>query len=171
MTAGTRNILLILTAALAAYGWKYKEQAATMETLKLRYFTPAEFGVSLPFLDPALLVGLDNLRAALGHSVAISPAAGSLYRPGDLTSQHGKGKAADIMLPAGSDLARAFAIAQTIPEFGGVGVYPYWKPTPGLHVDTRPRVAGKLATWGDIGTGGRHEYVSAAATLARAGLA
>lgn len=89
---------------------------------------------------------------ALGITTSISPVTGATIRFSDRyhTSQHYYGRAIDVMLnlPVGAKpllhLTSA-AIQAKIVGFTGIGVYPDWKPFPGLHLDTRP---GKLAQWG-----------------------
>ena len=80
-----------------------------------------------------------------------------------------------IMVQSG--VGEGFEAARDLRLFSGIGVYPFWKPRPGLHLDVRhlsamnpTKGATPLtpATWGAVlGAGGRQEYVSAAAALAR----
>ena len=51
-------------------------------------------------------------------------------------SMHYEGRAFDVMFPK-SKLATAWLTAIRFPKWGGVGAYPFWKPDPGLHLDTR----------------------------------
>ena len=51
-------------------------------------------------------------------------------------SLHYEGRAFDVMFPR-SALATAWLTALRFPKWGGVGAYPYWRPDPGLHLDTR----------------------------------
>ena len=148
-----------------------------------RYFAAREFGVWVNRVHPALLFALDVLRDTLGAPVVISPAAGSLGRRlGGSSSLHnvdvfGMVYAADVLLPLSWGVAEGFDAARNVRLFSGIGVYPFWKPRPGLHVDVRHLSAVnptkgatplKPATWGAVrGAGGRQEYVSAAAALAR----
>lgn len=148
-----------------------------------RYFAAREFGVWANRVHPALLFALDVLRDTLGSPVVISPAAGSLGRRlGGSSSLHnvdvfGMVYAADVLLPMAWGVAEGFEAARNVRLFSGIGVYPFWKPRPGLHVDVRHLSAVnptkgatplKPATWGAVrGAGGRQEYVSAAAALAR----
>lgn len=55
----------------------------------------------------------------------------------DGKSWHYKGRAFDVMFPR-NRLATAWLTAMRFPEWGGIGVYPFWRPDPGLHLDTRP---------------------------------
>lgn len=148
-----------------------------------RYFAAREFGVWANRVHPALLFALDVLRDTLGAPVAISPAAGALGRRlGGSSSLHnvdvfGMVYAADVLLPLSWGVAEGFDAARNVRLFSGIGVYPFWKPRPGLHVDvrhlsavnpTRGATPLKPATWGAVrGAGGHQEYVSAAAALAR----
>ena len=51
-------------------------------------------------------------------------------------SMHYRGRAFDVMFPKNA-LAAAWFTAMRFAKFGGVGAYPFWKPDPGLHLDTR----------------------------------
>lgn len=128
-------------------------------TLSLDNFSPSEFGIWWPFMDKDLLLGLDQLRKNIGQSIVISPVNGALGRNDNEqdSSYHnvlkwGKVRAADIQFPElrekSMTLEDIYSHAIRIPQFGGVGVYPGWKPYPGLHVDTRSRKSdGSVAKW------------------------
>lgn len=146
-----------------------------------RYFSAGEFGAWVNRVHPALLFALDVLRDTLGSTLSISPAAGALGRwLGGSSSLHnvdvfGMVYAADVLLPLSWGVAEGFDAARNVRLFSGIGVYPFWKPRPGLHVDVRHLSALnpskgatplRPATWGGVrGAGGRQEYVSAAAAL------
>ena len=148
-----------------------------------RFFARREFGAWVNRIHPALLFALDVLRDTLNAPVVISPAAGSLGRRlGGSSSLHnvdvfGMVYAADVLLPLSWGVEEGFDAARNVRLFSGIGVYPFWKPRPGLHLDVRhlsavnpSKGATPLspATWGAVrGAGGRQEYVSAAAALAR----
>ena len=148
-----------------------------------RFFAPHEFGAWLNRIHPALLFALDVLRDTLNAPVVISPAPGALGRRlGGSSSLHnvdvfGMVYAADVLLPLSWGVGDGFEAARDLRLFSGIGVYPFWKPRPGLHLDVRHLSAmnpskGSTplspATWGAVpGAGGRQEYVSAAAALAR----
>lgn len=148
-----------------------------------RFFAPHEFGAWLNRVHPALLFALDVLRDTLNAPVVISPAAGALGRRlGGSSSLHnvdvfGMVYAADVLLPVSWGVEEGFEAARDLRLFSGIGVYPFWKPRPGLHLDVRhlsamnpSKGATPLmpATWGAVlGAGGRQEYVSAWAALAR----
>ena len=147
------------------------------------HFTAEEFGPWAGRIHPALLYGLDVLRETLRGPVVISPAPGSLGRRlGGSKSLHnvdvfGMVFAADVLLPLSCGVTEGYEAALNVRLFSGVGVYPFWKPRPGLHVDVRHASAVNPSkgatplnptTWGAVpGAGGRQEYVSAAAALAR----
>lgn len=126
-------------------GWGYR----TM-TLKLRHFTPGEFGGSWPLLNTDLLLKLDEFRDRLGSRVLISPAPGALIRPaGGSEGQHIYGRAADVMIPD-APLVTAYKVAKEV-GFTGIGVYPHWRPHKGLHLDVRPdRLPGSPAQWAGL---------------------
>lgn len=148
-----------------------------------RFFAPHEFGAWLNRVHPALLFALDVLRDTLNAPVVISPAAGALGRRlGGSSSLHnvdvfGMVYAADVLLPLAWGVGEGFEAARDLRLFSGIGVYPFWKPRPGLHLDVRHLSAMnpskgatplRPATWGAVlGAGGRQEYVSASAALAR----
>jgi len=51
-------------------------------------------------------------------------------------SLHYRGQAFDLMFPKNA-LATAWLTALRFGRWGGIGAYPFWKPDPGLHLDTR----------------------------------
>ena len=146
-----------------------------------RWFSRGEFGAWADMMHPALVFALDVLRDTLGAPVAISPAAGSLGRWGGTSKSlhdvdvHGRVYAADVLLPLTCGIDWGLDAARDLRLFSGIGVYPFWKPRAGLHLDVRhlsPRNPSKgatplkPATWGGVpGAGGRQEYISAAAAL------
>jgi len=134
--------------------------------VKLKYFSTSEFGVWWPFLADKLLYGLDAFRDALGVPVRISPASGAIGRTGKdaENSQHyllddGKLKAIDVLIPENIDLSHAYNIAKSLGIFTGIGVYPDWKPSHGLHLDTREdKTADNPATWSGLETADGQVY-------------
>ena len=146
-----------------------------------RWFARDEFGAWADMMHPALLFALDVLRDELNAPVVISPANGSLgRRMGKATSLHnvelhGMVYAADVLLPVSCGIDWGFDAARSLRLFSGIGVYPFWKPRAGLHLDVRHLAATYPAkgvtprypaTWGGVpGAGGRQEYISAAAAL------
>ena len=147
------------------------------------WFARDEFGEWADMMHPGLLFALDVLRDALNALVVISPAYGSLGRRMGMSTSlhnvdfHGMVYAVDVLLPMGWGAAEGFDAARGLRLFSGIGVYPFWKPRAGLHLDVRHLSAVnpskgatplRPATWGAVrGAGGRQEYVSAAAALAR----
>jgi len=73
-------------------------------------------------------------------------------------SMHYLGRAADVYAPEIS-LAGFWLTALRLP-FTGVGIYPYWRPHPGLHLDQRPVLAGASRTlwWRD--KTGSYQYLN-----------
>lgn len=143
----------------------------------LQYFTREEFGDWLFYMSPRLLVMLDVFRHRWHAPVAISPVDGALGRhAGDSTTQHnvdvyGEVRAADL-LPNGmdtrEDMERAIRLAQSL-GFTGIGIYPDWKPSPGLHLDVRhEKKPGHPAIWGAVKTREGQKYVSPVVALERA---
>ena len=146
-----------------------------------RWFARDEFGEWADMMHPGLLFALDVLRDKLGAAVVISSARGSLGRRlAGSSSLHnvdvfGMVYAADVLLPLSWGVAESFDAARHVRLFSGIGVYPFWKPRAGLHLDVRhlsPRNPSKgatplkPATWGGVpGAGGLQEYISAAAAL------
>lgn len=149
------------------------------------WFEPAEFGQWWPWMCPGLVAGLDVLRGELGVPLEISPANGSLGRlagsEGSLhnVERHGLCYAADVLIPASWPVDDAFYLAQRLKIFSGIGVYPFWKPRAGLHLDMRhlapqnptPGVVPRApSTWGAVRDKfGKQIYVTAAEALAKWG--
>lgn len=149
------------------------------------WFEPAEFGQWWPWMCPGLVAGLDVLRGELGAPLEISPAKGSLGRweggQGSLhnVERHGLCYAADVLIPASWPVDEAFFLAQRLKIFSGIGVYPFWKPRAGLHLDmrhlapqnpTRGRVPQSPSTWGAVRDKfGKQIYVTASEALAKWG--
>lgn len=126
--------------------------------IDLRYFAPDEFRNWWGQMSPRLLVLLDVLRYSWGQPIIVSPAEGALGRHDAGESQHnidqwGEVRAADVM-PDG--IGRASQVRQCVEDarvlgFTGIGVYPHWSPSPGLHLDVREsRDLGDPATWGAL---------------------
>jgi len=129
----------------------------------LYYFKPYEFGDWLDHMDPRLLVLLDVFRHRWDKSLVIMMNGridGRLgrHKGEDHDSQHnidrwGEVRAADCFvsgLNTRADSARAFLLAKEI-GFTGIGIYPDWMPSPGMHFDTRrDRRPGDPAHWGAV---------------------
>jgi len=123
---------------------------------KLKWFTPSEFGKSLPFLNNNLLLNLDKFRTLTNSPIYISPAEGSLFRFGNVdSSQHCVGNAADIFIDTILSFPELKNLAQQA-GFSGIGIYPHWKwakypMAKGMHVDVRPlRTPINPALWAGI---------------------
>lgn len=125
--------------------------AASIDWSRVSNFTPPEFYGQLTRLDAGVVFALQKLRDKIGR-IIISPIGAQAIareRPGswhDVTG--GKlSKAIDIM-PIDATLETLYEAAKTIPEIGGIGLYPDWDPYPGAHIDLRERKpGGGLATW------------------------
>jgi hypothetical protein len=126
---------------------------------------------------PSLRDGAERLAARVhraGGRLFISPAPGAIGRQaGAATTQHnsdrwGEVRAVDLMVE-GVKLADAVAMARGLGLFSGIGAYPDWRPSPGLHVDVRAdRVATDPALWGAVNLGAGQTYTTLAAALDRA---
>jgi len=143
----------------------------------------------LGLMSPRLLVLLDLFRwrlltEGLAHGVEVSPASGAVGRRlgPDASSQHnvdrwGEVRAIDVLPRWGAqDHRQATETLHKAMEVGvecgftGVGVYPHWRPRPGLHVDVRQdRQPGDPATWGAVLKDGRQFYVGVDEALASVG--
>lgn len=116
---------------------------------------------------PGAAVGAGCAARYVGFPVVISPAAGSLGRRlGGSSSLHnvdvfGMVYAADVLLPLSWGVEEGFDAACNVRLFSGIGVYPFWKPRPGLHVDVRhlstvnPTKECDAVEAGDVGRGAR----------------
>lgn len=148
---------------------------------KPMWFAREEFGAWADGMHPALLFALEVLRDALNAPVAISPAKGALGRRIGVSTSlhnvqfHGQVYAADVLLPSSCGVDYGFDVARALRLFSGIGVYPFWRPRAGLHLDVRHLAATNPtkgatprhpATWGGVvSAGGRQEYISASAAL------
>lgn len=124
----------------------------------MQYFRPEEFHGWYADLGEGLKTKLDAFRSLWGRAVIVSPhpkAVGRHLGP-DNTSKHNidyweEVLAVDVM-PTGvrgqDDMEHAAACAVEA-GFTGIGVYPFWSPRPGLHLDDRP-FDGRIHTWAGI---------------------
>jgi len=159
-----------LVGGLALHWFK---RGTDRDSLKLRYFSREEFGQYWHLMSVEQLVKLDEFRHRLGYPVLVSPAPGAIGRPiigaEDEAAEsgveksyhnylvHGEIMATDVMPvpPGGASVAerqRWVEVARQV-GFRGIGLYPDWKPRPGLHLDTRPVSAlsgGVVATWSGV---------------------
>jgi len=115
--------------------------------LRVEHFTEKENWGDASKMDKTLLWALDHLRKIAGAPIVIHCG----YAEGGHTngSYHYKGMAADLHIGRIS-LVDQFLIASSIPEFMGIGTYPFWN-NPGLHLDVRPTA--QRATWGQNASG------------------
>ena len=154
---------------------QYGSGTVRVRTVQIRYFTPNEFLGFWALMDKSLLALLDEFRHRWGAPVRISPAQGAVgrtYGSGFHNyRKHGSVKAVDVF-PEGLrtkedyDRAREILVAVKgdlgIPDIG-IGLYPDWKPAPGLHIDVGDR--GKddgIGEWSGLATGpnGEQQYFS-----------
>lgn len=145
--------------------------------IDLRYFDPDEFREWWPHMSLRLLVLLDSLRHQWGAGITVSPVTGALGRHnGDSDpTQHnidrwGEVRAADVFL-SGMDCRstanRAVGLAMRT-GFTGCGVYPHWRPSPGMHLDVRTSAEpGEPALWGMVDDGQGQYQVSLEKALER----
>lgn len=162
------RVFLWILAGLFAIG---ALKAVTKPTLN--HFTPLEFGPWWLVMSNDLLVKLDEFRERWGAPVSISAATGALGReiqdeePNSATQHNvlrwGEVRAADVIpkgMDTGADRQRAYRIARDI-GFTGIGVYPDWKPGPGLHLDVRSsRQADNPSLWTGLNIDGSQQYVA-----------
>lgn len=163
----SKTLLYIGLAGAAGY---YFMKAANKPSLE--FFSPLEFNIWYPAMDNKLLLGLDELRRRWGHPIMISSALGALGRKeGNEKSWHfprnGIVHAADIMPTKDGkgltpkELTQFYNLVRSMNWFSGVGVYPDWKPYPGLHLDTRTdRMADNPAKWAGVQTASGQKYVA-----------
>jgi len=140
-------------------GFSLLDSIFETKPMQLRYFTAAEFGEWWPLMSTELLTKLDEFRHQLGVPVRISPASGALgRRMGMATSQHnvdlwGEVRAVDVMFE-GVSLERGYQVAKEV-GFSGIGAYPDWKPSKGMHLDVRQA---PLALWSGVLESGKQVY-------------
>lgn len=138
---------------------------------ELKHFTEHEFGKWWAFMRPELLSAIDEFREMWDRPVVIRfpwdgpDVAGRLGRPGDggsdhNVSLHGEVRAIDCF-PLGmatrQDMERAVGIAERC-GINAIGIYPHWKPSPGMHLGQRPGTKA-VAHWGGIRADGEQEIV------------
>jgi hypothetical protein len=64
------------------------------------------------------------------------------------------------------DMERAIALAERV-GFNAIGVYPMWKPSPGLHLGQRPDTH-RVAHWGGVRDDGEQAIVPLVVALEQA---
>lgn len=124
----------------------------------LTHFKPYEFRGWWDHMDPKLLTLLDEFRDRLGFPVVISPAKGAIgrQRGPTATTQHnidrwGVVRAVDVLPQLGRRYrSMALDLAKEV-GFTGIGVYPDWSPSWGMHLDVRrDREPGDPALWSGL---------------------
>lgn len=140
---------------------------------ELKHFDRWEFGKWWGDMRPELLRAVDEFRDSWGMPFIIRfrwdgpDVAGRLgrHQGPDGTSdhnidRHGEVRAIDCF-PLGmdtrQDMERAVALAERC-GINAIGVYPHWKPSPGLHLGQRPE-SSRTAHWGGIRDDGEQEIV------------
>ena len=129
------------------------------KTLILKHFKESEFKGYWGYMSKDLLLKLDEFREKLGSAVSISTAIGGIGRHDNSGSyhnidKHGQVLAVDVMISSDVSLDYAAKIAKDV-GFSGIGVYPHWRPSHGLHLDLR---ADSLSWRGFIAQSGKQEY-------------
>lgn len=122
-----------------------------------RYFTRGEFAckgrgccMGAAPVSEILVKALDTLRERVGGPLRVNSGFRCIRhnrRVGSSDkSQHPRGTAADIALPAGYTVEQFKRLAETVPAFGagGIGIY-HW----GLHLDIVPDEDGTPRRWDD----------------------
>lgn len=164
----------VIAALVGFYLWRGKSRP------QLRYFTASEFGPYWPLMNAELLQLIDAFRHELGYPVAISPVPGAIGRPvigADQVNQeeknsgswhnwftHGQVYAIDLMPmpPGGATAAERQRWRDVARRLGarGIGIYPDWKPRPGIHLDMRTdRTADNPAEWAGVLLDGKQVLV------------
>lgn len=99
------------------------------------HFAPSEWPDDPNRVAPDLVRLMDAVRSEAGVPIHIH-AAWSLSGHG-AGSLHGQGRAVDFHFAPGLEPAAEFALLAAF-GFGGIGLYPEWRPRHGWHVDLRP---------------------------------
>jgi len=140
----------------------------------MKYFTPEEFHGHYERLDPELKEMLDNFREQWGDVVNISPHPDAVGRTDGNGfhnyKKHGSVKAVDV-LPAGfygpAAFKRGFAAAVSSGA-RGIGIYPDWRPQPGMHIDVgqrKGRSVDYVAKWSAFRIDGQQRYFNISRAL------
>lgn len=148
------------------------------KAVHLYYFSHDEFRSWASDMSPRLLVLLDLFRHRWGQPVMVSPHQDALGRRGmgDSLSDHnydrwGEVRGIDVMplrMSTPEAMQRAVKLATGL-GFTSIGLYPHWRPRPGLHLGVRhSNRPGFPATWGAVRKDGRQTYVSLAEALEQA---
>jgi hypothetical protein len=102
-------------------------------------------------MSPELLVRSDVFRELLGYPVIASPAEGAIGRHArESTSGHNIDRYLEVQatdfMPEIIEPEKWIWAAKKA-GFRGIGIYPHWKPKPGIHLDVKE---GPFRTWGAI---------------------
>jgi len=149
--------------------------------IDIRFFEPSEFNRGsekwFDLMSVRLLVLLDTFRLNYSSFVLVSPHPSAVGRRDDSSSQHniakwGEVRAVDV-LPSGMNgrtaMRQAIAMAKEI-GLTGIGIYPDWEPSPGLHLDVRQNQQPlDPVLWGGVDDGSGQYYVDVETALKRAG--
>lgn len=98
-------------------------------------FVPEEFQDDPERCSPIMILTMNRLRRLSGMPIIIHQcwaADGHSER-----SYHYTGQAVDFHFAKGMTSLEEFAAVCAVPDFMGVGFYPFWSPRPGWHVDLR----------------------------------
>jgi hypothetical protein len=128
----------------------------SIKFFKYTEFSAPEDSESGLLMNHYLIMTLDELAQITGHEVIIHPNGGFSFKGHSDGSFHYHGMAADFHFgwsrsigalrpdkerntgPWKLSVREQAKIILGMGKFGGVGVYPEWKPVPGFHVDVRP---------------------------------
>lgn len=137
------------------------QRASALYWGQIKYFSKDEFNDELENLDAQIILTLEKLREKVGR-IMISPAEGAITRkkPGSMHDiSNGRLSLAIDVMPIDVSLKKFYDAARQLPEIGGIGLYPDWRPYPGAHIDLRKRKNnGLLATWAGVNVDGEQVY-------------
>jgi hypothetical protein len=134
----------------------------------VKYFTDPEFHGWVDYVEPSVLLGLDDLREALGCPLFLSDDPGGICRRAGPNSQsdhnidvHSKTRAVDGYIPDDFTYRQFYDKALEC-GFNAIGLYTGWPSgRRGFHVGIRPGLEkGKVARWAGIWStqSNSHEY-------------
>ena len=103
--------------------------------LHVEHFNVTENWGSPYKMNVYLIFYVDLFRSLLGYPVDVYNAYET--RGHSPTGMHPKGRAVDCSPAQEVSLVDAFMTAMRLP-FSGVGLYKWWKPRAGLHLDVKP---------------------------------
>lgn len=97
----------------------------------IEHFTPKENWGDWRQMAERVIFALDKCRAILGKPIIVH--CGFETAGHDPKGCHPRGLAVDIHVPK-MHVVDQYLFFSKIPDWGGIGVYPFWK-NPGLHLD------------------------------------